>query len=83
MLQGYWDIACRRLVDNVCMLMEKDFIDEVLSELETQATLFGMGLNLKDVREFMKEDAAIIERRRNLRERIKLLEASLAVLMEQ
>lgn len=83
MLQGYWDIASRRLIDNICMLMEKDFVDEVLAQVDTQATLFGMGLQANDVKNYMKEDALVIERRKQLRERIRLLDASLEVLQKQ
>lgn len=83
MLQGYWDIASRRFVDNMCMMMEKDFLDEVLSELESEATLFGMSLTPVEIQEYMKEDAVVIARRHSLRERMTLLESSLQVLQQQ
>jgi hypothetical protein len=82
MLQGYWDIASRRLIDNVCMLVERDFVEALLTEVDTQAALFGMALSSTDIRELMKEDMHLIERRKAIKARIQLIQSSLDVLMQ-
>ncbi|RYH24926.1 hypothetical protein EON65_16205 [archaeon] len=83
MLQGYWDIASRRLVDNVCMLVDKDFVDHVLSELDTQLTVYSMGLSKNEVKDVMKEDRYIVQRRKQLLEKIKLVQGAIEILQEK
>ena len=39
LLEAYWDVATKRLVDNVCMTLEHDFTNTVLKLLEEAAFL--------------------------------------------
>ena len=82
MLQGYWDIASRRLIDNVCMVVERDFVEALLTEVDTQTTLFAMALSYSEIRELMKEDTRVIEKRKTIKARIQLIQSSLDVLMQ-
>lgn len=36
MIEAYWDVATKRVVDNVCMTMEHDFVGKFLKKLEAE-----------------------------------------------
>lgn len=80
LIQAYWDIASRRLIDNVCMCVEKDFTQTMVNEVETQGTLLGISLSDEEVRSLMKEDDLLAIRRTDLTERVKVLQSSIEVL---
>ncbi len=80
LIQAYWDICSRRFIDNVCMNIEKYFIHQLINELEMSCTLFSISIDEKEVLDIMKEDEQIIQRRKELRGKIHLLESSLGVL---
>lgn len=37
--QAYWNVATKRLVDNVCMTMEQDFVVKLLGKVESELFL--------------------------------------------
>lgn len=39
MSQAYWNVATKRLVDNVCMTMEQDFVVKLLGKVESELFL--------------------------------------------
>ncbi len=80
LIQAYWDIASRRLVDNVCMCMEMEFSTKLIRELESQCILYGIALSEEKTRLLLQEDPNIGEKRRVLKEKINMMNASLAVL---
>ena len=38
-MQAYWNVATKRLVDNVCMTMEQDFVVKLLGKVESELFL--------------------------------------------
>jgi Dynamin GTPase effector domain len=63
-LQAYWNVATKRLVDNVCMTIEQDFIVRLLGLAESE--LFLLAARLENVETLFTEDIAVIEKRRSL-----------------
>ncbi len=41
LLQAYWNIATKRLVDNVCMTMEQDFFSRLVTRAEEELFLIS------------------------------------------
>ncbi len=41
LLQAYWNIATKRLVDNVCMTMEQDFFARMVTRAEEELFLIS------------------------------------------
>ena len=80
LIQAYWDISSRRFIDNVCTNIEKSLIHQLIDELEMQCTLFGISMDEKKVLEIMKEDEQVTRRRKEVKQKIQLLETSLEVL---
>lgn len=76
LIQAYWDIASRRLIDNVCMCIEKEFSACLVKDMETQSTLFGISLSQEEAEAFMQEDPVIAVQRSNLARRIEELHSS-------
>jgi interferon-induced GTP-binding protein Mx1 len=70
MIEAYWDVATKRLVDNVCMTMEHDFLGKLLKQLEAECFVIAtdsMGpKGAEHLARLFSEDAAIMERRRGL-----------------
>jgi interferon-induced GTP-binding protein Mx1 len=70
MIEAYWDVATKRLVDNVCMTMEHDFLSKLLKQLEAECFVIAtdsMGpKGAEHLARLFSEDAAIMERRRGL-----------------
>lgn len=80
LVQAYWDIASRRFIDNVCMHMDKGFIARVVQELETQATLFAVTCSETELAQLMQEDVDIAQKRLEISEKIKVLQAAADIL---
>lgn len=53
MLQAYWNVATKRLVDNVCMTMEQDFVVKLLGKVESE--LFLLTNRFSEVEELFVE----------------------------
>lgn len=51
--QAYWNVATKRLVDNVCMTMEQDFVVKLLGKVESE--LFLLTNRYTDVEELFVE----------------------------
>lgn len=51
--QAYWNVATKRLVDNVCMTMEQDFVVKLLGKVESE--LFLLTNRFTDVEELFVE----------------------------
>lgn len=51
--QAYWNVATKRLVDNVCMTMEQDFVVKLLGKVESE--LFLLTNRFTDVEELFIE----------------------------
>ena len=47
-LQAYWSVATKRLVDNVCMTLEQDFTVRLLKDLDSACFLLGSKIGGKD-----------------------------------
>lgn len=80
LIQAYWDIASRRLVDNVCMCIEREFSDELVRSLQSQCVLFGLALSPEKVKELLQEDLLLSGRRKHLQERVQVMQTSLTAL---
>jgi Dynamin GTPase effector domain len=63
-MQAYWNVATKRLVDNVCMTIEQDFIVRLLGLAESE--LFLLAARLENVESLFTEDIAAVEKRRSL-----------------
>lgn len=68
LLQAYWDVATKRLVDNVCMTLEHDFTANLLKEFESECFLFAAEYAAPDkeleLSRLFREDPAVVEVRR-------------------
>lgn len=81
LIQAYWDIASRRLIDNVCMCIEMEFATKFVTELQSQTVLYGIALQDSEIAVLLKEDSALAGKRQHTKERIQILEKSLDVLL--
>lgn len=81
LLQAYWDVATKRLVDNVCMTLEHDFTAAILKELESECFLFAAEYAAPDreveLRRLFREDPAVVELRRAAKAKEERLSAAL------
>mmetsp|Transcript_191 Transcript_191/g.306 ORF Transcript_191/g.306 Transcript_191/m.306 type:complete len:668 (-) Transcript_191:94-2097(-) len=77
LIQAYWDIASRRLVDNVCMCVENELSQHLMSELDSRCMLFGVALEDENIQELMCEDPAVSKKREALRARMDMIRRSL------
>jgi len=75
LLQAYWNVATKRVVDNICMTIEQDFLMNLLMDLEHEC-VFVAQLNTQ-VESFLIEDSNILERRKHLEEKKERLEKGL------
>jgi Dynamin GTPase effector domain len=66
LIQAYWDVASRRLVDNVCMCVEMEFTNKVVRELEAQCFLHSVSMDKSAVERALKEDTLTRDRREQL-----------------
>ena len=44
-VQAYWDVASRRLIDNVCMAIEMEFTSKVVKQVEAQCFMYSVSLD--------------------------------------
>ncbi|CAN0543901.1 unnamed protein product, partial [Ectocarpus sp. 12 AP-2014] len=79
LLQAYWNVATKRLVDNVCMTMEQDFVVKLLGKVESE--LFLLTNRFSDVEELFVEDTSVVEKRRSLQAKKQRLLKGLETLM--
>eukprot|EP00752_Nemacystus_decipiens_P002787 g2603.t1 len=79
LLQAYWNVATKRLVDNVCMTMEQDFVVKLLGKVESE--LFLLTNRFTDVEELFVEDTSVVEKRRALQAKKQRLLKGLETLM--
>ncbi|CAM9560457.1 unnamed protein product, partial [Phaeothamnion confervicola] len=68
LLQAYWNVATKRLVDNVCMTIEQDFVVKLLGRAESELFLLPARFG-GDVEGLFVEDTSTIEKRRSLQVR--------------
>ncbi|CAM9711133.1 unnamed protein product, partial [Choristocarpus tenellus] len=79
LLQAYWNVATKRLVDNVCMTLEQDFVVKLLGGVESE--LFLLTNHHKVVEELFLEDTSVVEKRRSLQAKKQRLIKGLESLM--
>ncbi|CAM9238790.1 unnamed protein product, partial [Heterosigma akashiwo] len=81
LLQAYWNIATRRVIDNVCMTLEATFVARLLALLENRTFLLGSGpggeAEAGGVAQLFVEDEALARRRRALADKRERLERAL------
>jgi len=82
MIEAYWDVATKRLVDNVCMTIEHDFLSQVLRRLESECFLLATDVTRKqhDLDALFSEDPLMQSKRRQLFEKKDRLAHALATL---
>lgn len=80
LIQAYWDIASRRLTDNVCMCLEMEFCSKLVVELEAQCILYGISVDEAKTEELLQESASVGRRRMFLKEKVQMLESAMAEL---
>lgn len=68
MIEAYWDVATKRLVDNVCMTIEHDFLVALLLRLESDCFMLAteIGHKAKDLASLFNEDPAVQAKREQL-----------------
>lgn len=68
MIEAYWDVATKRIVDNVCMTMEHDFLGKLLKRLESECFLLATDFGQKsdELDALFAEDPGVRDRRRSL-----------------
>ena len=77
LIQAYWNIAQRRLVDNVCMTIEQDFAKTLLQELEAECFIFASRVPASKIDEMFVEDSTVAERRTRLTQTVARLQDAL------
>ena len=74
LIQAYWDVSSKRIVDNVCMCIETEFVNKLLVELETQCIFYGVSLTVAELSVLCRENPESIRRKRRLTEKLAKLE---------
>jgi len=84
MIEAYWDVATKRLVDNVCMTMEHDFLAKLLRRLEAECFVLATDSMGPDgaahLARLFSEDTRTAERRRSLVAKRDRLDTALSTL---
>mmetsp|Transcript_7140 Transcript_7140/g.22532 ORF Transcript_7140/g.22532 Transcript_7140/m.22532 type:complete len:735 (+) Transcript_7140:293-2497(+) len=81
LLEAYWDVATKRLVDNVCMTLEHDFTNAVLKDLEEATFLFAADVTNGDdadaelARLFLQDPRLVEQRNRAKAKRDRMAKA--------
>ena len=86
LLEAYWDVATKRLVDNVCMTLEHDFTNAILKQLEEACFMFAAEMSLDDketeLARLFLEDPQLLEQRAAARDKRDRMTKALASLSE-
>jgi len=82
LLQAYWGLATRRLVDNLCMAVEHDFAAQLAGKLETECFTFAGTVEGARLDAMLEEDATVQEMRSQLQAKEQRLQAALQVLRD-
>ena len=86
LLEAYWDVATKRLVDNVCMTLEHDFSNFSLKKLEESCFLFAADAGTPEKQDFIErlflQDPRVVAQRRAALEKKARMEAALEALGE-
>ena len=80
--QVYWDIASRRIIDNVCMCVLSEVTKVMVQELEARCLLFGMGIDDEDLQSVMAEDVNLTSQRATLKKRLDTVTKSLQAIVD-
>ena len=80
--QVYWDIASRRIIDNVCMCILSEVTKVMVQELEARCLLFGMGVEDDALHAVMAEDPTLTSQRAALKKRLDKVTKSLQAIVE-
>jgi interferon-induced GTP-binding protein Mx len=84
MIEAYWDVSTKRIVDNVCMTMEHDFLGKFLKKLEAECFVLAtdcMGVDGPATLDILfAEDPVLQDRRRSLIAKRGRLSGALATL---
>ena len=80
--QVYWDIASRRIIDNVCMCVLSEVTKVMVQELEARCLLFGMGVEDDALQAVMAEDPTLTSQRAALKKRLDKVTKSLQAIVE-
>ncbi|CAN0194370.1 unnamed protein product [Ascophyllum nodosum] len=97
-LQAYWRVTSKRVVDNACMLLETSFFGEVVNKLETHLLTLTNEISMEDSASqprpkavsawqqprlgIFNEDAALVEKRSFLLMRQQRIKAALSKIEE-
>jgi interferon-induced GTP-binding protein Mx1 len=80
LLHAYWNVATKRLVDNVCMTIEQDFLVKLVHRAESELLLLSS--HVESVEGLFTEDISVMEKRRSLQAKRDRLDKGLATLRE-
>ncbi len=86
LLEAYWDVATKRLVDNVCMTLEHDFANFSLKKLEESCFLFAADAGVPEKTDLLErlflQDPRVVAQRKAAIEKKMRMEAALDALGE-
>ena len=86
LLEAYWDVATKRLVDNVCMTLEHDFANFSLKKLEESCFLFAADAGVPEKTDLLErlflQDPRVVAQRKAAIEKKLRMEAALDALGE-
>jgi hypothetical protein len=86
LLEAYWDVATKRLVDNVCMTLEHDFANFSLKKLEESCFLFAADAGVPEKTDLLErlflQDPRVVQQRKAALEKKGRMEAALDALGE-
>jgi interferon-induced GTP-binding protein Mx len=74
LIQAYWDVSSKRIVDNICMCIETEFVNKLLLELETQCIFYGVSLSVAELSVLCRENPENTRRKMRLTEKLAKLE---------
>lgn len=82
LIQAYWDVSSKRIVDNICMCIETEFVNKLLLELETQCIFYGVSLSVAELAVLCRENPENARRKARLTEKLAKLEKAEEIFRE-
>jgi len=76
LLQAYWNISTRRMIDNMCLVLEQTFIAKLLTRLESEC--FLISTRVSNIQDLFHEDQVLAKKRQLLSEKKARVQKALA-----
>jgi len=77
-LQAYWHLSSQRMIDNICLELDRSFMTKLLNRIEAEC--FLIGTRTSDVLSLFEEDPQYAKMRDSLLEKRERIEKALALI---